>query len=96
MTNENGGLPKAFGSPTESEEWTLNLLAFFPFLFKKRAGTFSTSLELTKSSVHGKRNKHPQAPQGAKKVVSPFGARRNFFFADEERRGGVAAIEQPR
>ena len=37
--------------------------------------------------------KHPQAPQGAKKVVPLFRAR-NFFFADEERRGGVAAIEQ--
>jgi hypothetical protein len=38
--------------------------------------------------------KHPQAPQGAKKVVSPFGGEKELFFADEERSGGVAAIEQ--
>ena len=35
MTNGNGGIPKAFGRPTGSEEWMLNLLDFFLFLFKK-------------------------------------------------------------
>ena len=45
MTNENGGIPgkqalkktlkQVQGEPTESEEWMLNLLDFFLFLFKK-------------------------------------------------------------
>lgn len=38
--------------------------------------------------------KHPQAPQGAKKVVPHFRGK-ELFFVDEERSGGVAAIEQP-
>jgi hypothetical protein len=39
--------------------------------------------------------KHPQAPQGANKVVLLFRGQ-GTLFADEERSGGVAAIEQPR
>ena len=38
--------------------------------------------------------KHPQAPQGAKKSGLAFWGREGTFFADEERSGGVAAIEQ--
>ena len=39
--------------------------------------------------------KHPQAPQGTNKVVPPFSGQ-GTLFVDEERSGGVAAIEQPR
>ena len=38
--------------------------------------------------------KHPQAPQEAKKVTPLFRGK-ELFFADEERSGGVAAIELP-
>jgi hypothetical protein len=38
--------------------------------------------------------KHPQAPQGAIKSGAPFSFRgKELFYADEERSGGVAAIE---
>ena len=39
--------------------------------------------------------KHPQAPQGAIKSGLFFLDEKELFIADEERSGGVAAIEQP-
>jgi hypothetical protein len=71
----------------------LNLLSFFLFLFDKCSYvpvTICSRNAILKSAI-----KHPQAPQGAKKVVPLFRGK-ELFFADEERRGGVAAIEQPR
>jgi hypothetical protein len=85
-------LKRVQGEPTESEEWMLVLPCFFLFLFgmeQYRSGE-DWGNDLMKSAI-----KHPQAPQGAKKVVPLFWGK-ELFFADEERRGGVAAIEQPR
>ncbi len=49
----------------------------------------NTGIVLMKMAI-----KHPQAPQGANKVVPVFQGQ-GTLFVDEERSGGVAAIEQP-
>ena len=65
--------------------WTcfiVNLELIFGFFFY-----FFSSIVVMESSI-----KHPQAPQGMELNV----AQAEFSVMDEERSGGVAAIEQPR
>jgi hypothetical protein len=73
-------LKQVQGGPTGSEEWMLCLLDFFLFLFKK---LHYRLVEVLLGTLLWKRQSNTP------KHRSPD------FFRDEERSGGVAAIEQP-
>ena len=62
----------------------LNLLPFFSFLFEKMHN--SCRIRFLNTPKHRKEQK----------MWCPVFQGQGTFFADEERRGGVAAIEQPR
>lgn len=51
-------------------------------------GVWGGNLEMRQSNT--------PKPRKEQKMWCPFSRGKEHFFADEERRGGVAAIEQPR